>query len=201
MLEGATKIILGLGNPGARYRETRHNVGQRVVERFAEGRGVRLAVDESTKGGARSAQISIAGDGLLVAVPTTYMNRSGRAAAELLARRDAEPTELLVVYDDADLDLGRLRLRRGGGAGGHNGIRSIIDVIGTDGFPRLKLGVRGSGRAEANLADYVLEAFDTTERGAVDRLVELAVEALDVVVHEGLERAMNRYSGKEAASD
>lgn len=198
MLEEATKIILGLGNPGARYRDTRHNIGQRVVERYAGNHGVPLAVDPSARGSVRSGRIPIAGSGAILAVPTTYMNRSGRAAVALLSQGAVEPAGLLVVYDDADLDLGRLRLRRGGGAGGHNGIRSIIDAIGTPEFPRLKLGVRGGGRPNADLADYVLDLFDPGEEEAVERLVGLALEALDVVLQEGLGEAMNRFSGKEA---
>jgi len=132
---------------------------------------------------------------LVLAQPRTFMNRSGRAAGALCRRYDARPEQLLVVYDDADLALGRIRIRPEGGAGGHNGIRSIMDAIGTGEFPRIRLGVRGEEREARDLADYVLEPFLEEERATAAALVELATQAVEAWLRDGLDSAMNRFNG------
>ncbi len=185
--------IVGLGNPGRRYRGTRHNVGSDVVERVAAKLGVRLAGDAW----ARIARARFGRAAVLLAVPETYMNVSGEAVSDLARRRRVRPQDLLVVHDDLDLPLGRLRLKPGNGAGGHNGVRSIIEHLGTKAFPRLRVGI---GRPPARVAaeTFVLERFTPEERTAIDEAVERAANAALAVVSDGLDAAMNRVNVREA---
>ncbi len=195
------RIVLGLGNPGLRYRTTRHNVGFRVVDGLAEHWGGRFGSADDLRGKAWTAEVSTATGPLILAKPRTYMNCSGRAA-RALCRLLAAPTEqLLVVYDDADLALGRIRIRSEGGAGGHNGVRSLMDALGSGGFPRVRLGVRGESRVERELADYVLEPFEEQERPAAETLVRLGIEAVVSVVDEGLQAAMNSFNVRSSATE
>ena len=188
------RIVLGLGNPGTRYRGTRHNLGFEVLDRVAAEERVRFGEPEALRGRAWAVELEAASGGLVLAKPRTYMNHSGRAALALCRHYAAAPTELLVVYDDADLELGRLRLRPAGGAGGHNGVRSLIDALGTGEFARLRLGVRGAGREEADLADYVLDPFAPAERAIAADLAERGAQAVREVLDRGLEPAMNRLN-------
>jgi PTH1 family peptidyl-tRNA hydrolase len=185
--------IVGLGNPGRRYRGTRHNVGSEVVHRIAAKLGVRLADD----GFARAARAHFGRAAVLLAVPETYMNVSGQAVSDLARRRRVRPENLLIVHDDLDLPLGRLRLKPGNGAGGHNGVRSIIEEIGTKAFPRLRVGI---GRPPAGVAPetFVLERFTPEERTVVDEAVERAANAALAVLSDGLEAAMNRVNVRAA---
>lgn len=187
--------IVGLGNPGRRYRGTRHNVGSDVVDRVAAKLGVRLAGD----GWVRIARARFGRAAVLLAVPETYMNVSGQAVSDLARRRRVHPEALLVVHDDLDLPLGRLRLRPGNGAGGHNGVRSIIEHLATRTFPRLRVGI---GRPPAGVAaeTFVLERFTPEERTVIDEAVERAANAALAVVSDGLEAAMNRVNVRETAS-
>lgn len=189
-------IVLGLGNPGPRYDGTRHNLGFCVVDRMAVRAGVSLAA--SNEFGRLT--WSAAHRGVVLARPRTFMNRSGDAAHALCRGYEVEPERLLVIYDDADLDLGRLRLRHAGGAGGHNGVHSVIDALGTTGFPRLRLGVQGRERDDAALHEYVLDRFEAAERETVERLTELAADAATVAVTDGMEQAMNRFNGCDASA-
>ena len=190
------KIVLGLGNPGARYRKTRHNLGFRVLDVLAERAGAALGRSGELGSVCLHGEAEVGGAAVVLAKPSTYMNRSGRAGAALLAHYGAAPSELLVVHDDADLVLGRIRIRTGGSAGGHNGLRSLMAALRTTEFPRVKLGVRGARRAEAELTDYVLEPFDDDETEAAEALVELGADAVASVIAEGLAAAMNRWNGK-----
>lgn len=193
------KVVLGLGNPGSRYRETRHNLGVRVVERLAGAGGVQFAPATEVGRSAWMAETRLGAAVVVLAVPRTYMNRSGQAAVALCRSLCVAAEELLVVYDDADLELGRIRLRPQGGPGGHNGVASLIEQLETDRFPRLRLGVRGAGRSEGELADYVLAPFDPAERSVAEEMVSLAAEAVGAVVTEGLARAMNSYNARSVA--
>jgi PTH1 family peptidyl-tRNA hydrolase len=186
------KIVLGLGNPGTRYRATRHNLGFRVVDRLADRAGASLELRRDLK--SWTAQTRIAERPVVLARPRTYMNRSGRAALALCRHHDVDPAELLVIYDDADLALGRLRIRPGGSAGGHNGLTSLIQVLGTDAIPRVRLGVRGEGRDEVELADYVLDEFEAHERPVADELVKLGAEAVVAILGSDVPTAMNRFN-------
>jgi PTH1 family peptidyl-tRNA hydrolase len=191
------KIVLGLGNPGLRYRRTRHNVGFRVLDRLAGARGVKLRAAGELRTRVWIAECADAVGPVILAKPRCYMNRSGRAGAALGRYYGLGPPDFLVVHDDADLELGRIRIRSGGGTGGHNGIRSLVEVFGSDAFDRIKLGVRGADREEAELADYVLSRFRSDEEPVVEELVGLAAEAIEVILSEGLGCAMNRYNGRD----
>lgn len=194
------KIVLGLGNPGAGYRWTRHNIGFRVVDRLAERGAVRFRADPALRRRALQAVIDRGGDALVLAKPRTYMNHSGRAALALCKAHRVPPTGMLVVYDDADLRFGAIRIRNEGGAGGHNGVRSLIETLGTREFPRLRLGVRGAGRGDRELADYVLDRFDADEEPLVEALVDLGVEGVEEVLRHDLATAMNLFNGRRVES-
>ncbi|HET7266165.1 MAG TPA: aminoacyl-tRNA hydrolase [bacterium] len=184
--------IVGLGNPGRRYRGTRHNLGRDVVDRVAEKLGVELNED----GFARTARTQFGRAPVLLAIPETYMNVSGQAVSEIARRRRVKPENLLIIYDDLDLPVGRLRLRPANGAGGHNGIRSIIEHLGTKAFPRLRVGI-GRPPAGVDAEEFVLQRFAPGERTVIDEAVERAAGAALAVVSDGLEAAMNRINVRE----
>jgi PTH1 family peptidyl-tRNA hydrolase len=190
----ASTVVLGLGNPGERYRRTRHNLGFRVVDRLAERSGARFTVDVDRRA---TAAEPTAGD-VVLAKPRTYMNLSGRAAVALCGRYRVTAERLLVVYDDADLVLGRIRIRPRGGPGGHNGLRSLIDALRTDGFPRVRLGVLGRERESTELEQYVLEPFAPDEEPVVEGMVTRAAEAVELILEAGIEAAMNRCNTRTA---
>jgi len=190
------KLVVGLGNPGRRYAATRHNVGFRIVERFAERRGLDLG--EGRFGG-RFGRGHVSADGVTLDVavlePQTYMNRSGDSVAEALRFLPLEsPAEdLYVVVDDVDLPFGRLRLRPSGGGAGHRGLSNVIERLGTTEFPRLRFGV-GRPPDTQETADYVLQAFDADERVQLAGRVDAAVEALEAALVDGVSAAMNRFN-------
>jgi peptidyl-tRNA hydrolase, PTH1 family len=189
------RIVLGLGNGGTEYRGTRHNVGFEVADVLAERTGAAFSSRGDLGRLALTATAEIAGKRIVLAKPRTLMNLSGRAAAALCRRFTAQPSDLLVVYDDADLALGRVRVRPEGGTGGHNGIRSLVEVLGTKAFPRVKLGVRGEGRDARDLADYVLDRFLPAERETVARMVVAGADAVEAVVTSGLAQAQRAFNG------
>ena len=193
------KVVLGLGNVGSRYAGTRHNVGFRVVERLAERVRARWLERPGPVRWAFTAVVVRAGQPVTLVKPRTLMNRAGRAAAAALDRYRCPVEELLVVFDDADLVLGRVRVRQGGGAGGHNGLRSLMDVLRSSDFGRVKLGVKGEGREESDLADYVLRPFAPEELPVVAPMIELGAEAVEAVMASGVESAMNAFNGRSAA--
>ena len=193
------RVVLGLGNMGRRYEGTRHNVGFRVVERLAERARARWQEFPGPERVALVLEVELAGHPVALVKPRTLMNRSGRAAAAALDRYRCPVEELLVVFDDADLDLGRVRVRQGGGAGGHNGLRSLMDVLRSPEFGRVKLGVRGGQREESDLADYVLRPFEPEERAVVEAMIDLGAEAVHAVLASGMEAAMNAFNGRSAA--
>jgi len=184
------RLIVGLGNPGREYRDTRHNLGFRVVARLAERWKVvlgrlecRALVAEST--------------GILLVAPQTYMNRSGYAVRCLVEGRDVKPTDVLVVYDDVNLPLGRLRLRANGGPGGHRGMESIVQNLQTEDIPRLRLGIAldESDMAGQDLVDFVLATFADDEEVTVEYMVEKAADACESWLQEGSPATMNRFNG------
>lgn len=183
--------MVGLGNPGPRYAGTRHNAGFLVVERLAERRS-------ATFGRQRQALVARAPGDLLLAKPITFMNLSGVAVQALMTRHAVTPAQLLVVHDDLDLPLGRLRLRVGGGAGGQKGVRDTIERIGPD-FTRLKVGI-SRPPADWPAERWVLSRFADTERDLLERVLEAAVEALERVVHLGLEAAQGWANGLDLAA-
>lgn len=188
--EPEIQLIVGLGNPGEDYRGSRHNIGFAVVEALAR----RHATGEwRTEGTHREVTAEIGGRPVVLACPLTFMNRSGQAVSLLTERDDVTPHQALVVVDDVDLGLGRMRLRRRGGAGTHNGLRNISEFIGDD-YPRLRVGVGGAD-AGTDLAAYVLSPFPESEKAMVERVVEQAMAAVEVAVTEDVGVAMNRFNG------
>jgi PTH1 family peptidyl-tRNA hydrolase len=186
------KLIVGLGNPGSRYRGTRHNVGWEVLERLARKHGI--AIGEDT-GWAEVGSGDIGPHRVVLARPMTYVNASGMAVQDLRRRFRVKPSDLFLIVDDLDLPLGRLRLRQKGTAGGHNGLRSVIEALGTDGFPRMRVGIgRPPGKTDA--ADHVLARFSAEERQMLNDALDRAVEALEVAIVDGVDVAMNRFNAK-----
>jgi PTH1 family peptidyl-tRNA hydrolase len=183
------KIVVGLGNPGDQYARTRHNIGWMVLDRLAEragwsGRGRTRDASAITGGRFR-------GLDLLLAKPLTYMNDSGIAVRKVLAREHAPLSEMLVVVDDFALPFGRLRFREGGGPGGHNGLGSIIDELGTEKFSRLRIGIGEPGRG---FVDHVLSTFAPDERLRLDELLDAAADAVEAWAREGTSKASNRFN-------
>jgi PTH1 family peptidyl-tRNA hydrolase len=185
------KVVCGLGNPGDRYQLTRHNVGYRVVDLLADRW-------EVSKGRARdgAATVEVVRDEpvgrVLLVKPLRLMNRSGAPLRAALRNVNADPeTDLLVVADDVDLPLGKIRLRRGGSAGGHNGLRDIIEALGTDQFPRLRVGIGRNGET----VDHVLSTFGRDEEELADEAIATAADAVERWLAEGIEAAMNAFNG------
>lgn len=189
------RAVIGLGNPGERYRETRHNLGFRVVEEIARRFGVSVDRVECNALVGRSAE---GGENdLLLVMPQTYMNRSGHAVRCLRERHELDPARVLVVYDDVQLPLGRVRLRPGGSPGGHKGMESMVESLRTDRIPRLRLGCGGEDGPPAGeeLVEYVLAPFEQDELQAVEDLIGRAADACATWLDEGIEAAMNRHNG------
>ncbi len=184
------KVIAGLGNPGPKYKYTRHNLGFRVVETLA---GILHTDFDREKHQGLIAQALIKQEKLLLVKPLTFMNRSGDCIAPLIRNKIQEPESLLVVVDDVNLPIGKLRFRAGGSAGGHNGLKSIIERIGTNEFHRLRMGV-GSDNSGVDLAEHVLSTFHPDEKAEVEAMLERAAEAVCCWVREGIECAMSRYN-------
>lgn len=182
-------ILVGLGNPGRAYARSRHNVGVRCVEKLALRKGIPL---EKRLRHVVLGQGRLPEQEVVLARPRTYMNQSGVAARYLVDRFRAAPGELLVVCDDMDLPVGRLRLRSRGSSGGHNGLNSIIAELGTQEFPRLRIGI--GHPQEQDPISFVLGRFAPEEAEAINEAIERAVEAMDWMLQHGLESAMNRYN-------
>jgi PTH1 family peptidyl-tRNA hydrolase len=183
------KLVVGLGNPGGQYQDTRHNVGWMVLDRVADragwsGRG-------RTRDAAAIVQGRFHGLDLTLAKPLTFMNDSGIAVRKLVARERTPLPEMLVVADDFNLPFGKLRFREGGSAGGHNGLRSIIGELGSEKFPRLRVGI-GDPRRRA--IDHVLSGFEPDERQRLDELLDAAADAVEMWAREGTNKAANRFN-------
>lgn len=186
------KLIVGLGNPGREYRETRHNVGYLVVEELARRYGVTFSMAPSqvpeTFVGKKFGEPPV-----LLAKPLTFMNRSGDAVAALQRYYNLAADDILVVVDEVALQFGRLRARARGSAGGHNGLKSIIERMGTTEFARLRLGV-GRGDTRRDLADHVLSTFEPDEKKALESFIALAADAAEMFAVENIAKVMNRYN-------
>lgn len=190
-------IIAGLGNPGNRYEHTRHNAGFEVIDILADRMGI--CVDEK-KHKALCGRGALEGQKLILIKPQTFMNLSGesvRAAADFYK---VEPENIIIVYDDVSLEPGQLRIRGKGSAGGHNGIKNIISHLGTQEFPRVKVGV-GEKPKEMDLADYVLSRFSKGEQEMMDQAFLEAAQAVSTMVGHGMDAAMNRFNGKKKAEE
>ncbi|OQA86328.1 MAG: Peptidyl-tRNA hydrolase [Lentisphaerae bacterium ADurb.Bin242] len=188
---GNCVLIAGLGNPGAEYAGTRHNIGFMVLDRLAEHLP-KKNFEEVHGCSSRYLRGTYAGRPLFLQKPETFMNLSGEAVAALMRREEIDPRELLVVYDDMDLELGRLRIRERGSCGGHNGIRSIIEHLGTDSFPRLRVGI--GHRKDGNGVDHVLSPFEPEEQAVLEKVLSAASDALILILRRGIKQAMNSYN-------
>jgi len=191
------KIVVGLGNPGAEYENHRHNVGFMVLDRFARKHGFEFA---QKKFRAQVAEGFLGGEKVLLARPMTFMNLSGESVGPLVSFFKIPLDSLLVVADDLDIPLGEIRIRPKGGSGGHNGLKSVIRHLGTQEFPRLRVGI---GRPPGNMdpADYVLQPFSPDEMPVVQQVLETAVSAVETWLLEGIEAAMNRFNRKPVRED
>ena len=183
--------IVGLGNPGEEYAETRHNVGFRVVDELAKSCDTHIRRPQYR---ALTATVRLGRTEVLVMKPLTYMNRSGESVAAALSDQGLAPSDLLVIYDDVDLPLGRVRVRPDGGSGGHNGIQSIIDELGAASFARVRLGI-GRARDAAEMVDHVLSPFSAEEATGLQLLIERGVDATKVFVADGCVAAMQTFNG------
>ncbi|WP_216893823.1 aminoacyl-tRNA hydrolase [Nocardia alni] len=189
MADSSPALVVGLGNPGSEYERTRHNVGFMVADVLAERVGGRFTVHK--KSGADLLESRLDGRKVLLAKPRSYMNVSGRPVAALARFFSVPPTEVVVVHDDLDLPFGAIRLKRGGGEGGHNGLRSISSALTTKDYLRVRLGIgRPPGRQDP--ADYVLKPFATVERKELPVIVEQAADAVELLLRVGLEPAQNQ---------
>ena len=188
---GIDWILVCLGNPGDQYENTRHNVGFRVADEIEERTGKPI---QRLKYRALTARMEYGGAKVLVMKPVTFMNLSGEAVREAAQFYRVEPQRILVVCDDVSLPVGKLRLRKNGSAGGHNGLRSIIGQLRSDDFPRLKVGVGEKPHPDYDLADWVLGQFQGEDKKAIDAAVKRAADAVECVFGKGLERAMNGFN-------
>jgi peptidyl-tRNA hydrolase, PTH1 family len=184
-------MVVGLGNPGPRYARTRHNVGFMVASELL--RRARAGMDRM-QDDALVAPVRLGGVEVWIVQPQTFMNASGPAVAGVARRRGIEPSGILIVYDDADLPVGSLRLRAGGSPGGHKGVASIVEWLGTRDIPRIRLGI---GKDEGDLAERVLAPFSRAEAPVVESMIAAAADAVEAVAAEGLTGAMNRYNKRD----
>jgi PTH1 family peptidyl-tRNA hydrolase len=189
------KLIVGLGNPGAKYAGTRHNVGFRVAEQLAAGAGIALkkAGYQGFYGVGR-----VAGVEATILLPQTFMNLSGASVGSACKSLGIVPGDLIVIHDDIDLPFGALRIRAGGGHGGHNGIRSIREVLGHGDFVRVKIGV-GRPTAGGDVAGYVLSPFPPAERQSLGRVLDEAAAAVTAILSRGVPQAMNEFNNRDSA--
>jgi len=202
MQSGDLRLVVGLGNPGQRYAGTRHNVGFMALELLARREGVRFR--SMAKLQAELAEVGFGRDRLRLLMPQTYMNESGRSIRAALDWFDVSADQLLVLVDDMDLPLGRLRLRAKGSAGGHNGLKSTIQHLGTQEFPRLRIGIGAPGRSaeerKARTVSHVLGSFNASEQPLLKDVLDEVLRGLELIQRQGLERAGNRLNGFQLES-
>jgi PTH1 family peptidyl-tRNA hydrolase len=189
------KVIVGLGNPGGSYARSRHNVGFWVVDRLAEKHRLRFSRREYKS---QVAEGRVGEERVMLMKPQTYMNLSGEALQRARRALRLEPEQFLVVYDDLDLSVGRLRVARSGGAGGHHGVESIIEALGSKEFPRIRVGIGRPGNRGANV-DYLLDSLTPEEASTLSESVARAADAAEVVVCDGIAAAMNRFNAAPKA--
>ena len=187
-----TWLIVGLGNPGREYENTRHNAGFRALDILAQKLGCK---PDKLKYQGLYCQVNYRGNKLLLLKPQTYMNLSGRSAAPLAAFFKVPTDHVIVLFDDISLPPGRLRIRADGSAGGHNGIKSLIQELGSQNFPRVKIGVGAKPHPDFDLADWVLSAFTAAEEKALVPALERAADAVLAIIDQGVPEAANRFNG------
>ena len=187
-------LIVGLGNPGREYEKTRHNCGFRAIDMLAEKLGCKV---DKLKYQGLYTQVNYQGKKLFLLKPQTYMNLSGRSVLQLSAYFNIPPQRIIVMFDDISLEPGRLRIRADGSAGGHNGIKSIINEIGSQTFPRVKIGVGAKPNPDFDLADWVLSTFSASEEKALASALERAGEAALTIIDRGVAESANRFNGSK----
>lgn len=198
------KLIVGLGNPGEEYKHTRHNIGAKVVKIFADSKGISL---RRRRYSSHFGEGKIHSEDVIVILPLTYMNLSGEAVLAVVRDKEVLPSDLLVVCDDADLNLGDIRIRPSGSDGGHRGLRSIIGKLGTSSFTRIRIGIgraegirlpdgqkSASGGEKGSLKDHVLRPFEKSEMGEVKKVEKRAAETVEYLLKNGVDKAMNKYN-------
>jgi PTH1 family peptidyl-tRNA hydrolase len=185
------KAVFGLGNPGTGYEKTRHNIGRMVVASWARQAGIKIA---GRRFEARTGIGHMGQEPVIAALPQTYMNLSGRSVARVASYYRLDPGDIIVVYDDMDLELGKIRIRPRGGDGGHRGIRSIIEELGSADFTRLRVGI-GRPPDSDDTMDFVLMPFTAEERKIIDETIQRAYEALISILTDGAQSAMNQFNG------
>ena len=187
-------LIVGLGNPGKEYERTRHNCGFRALDVLAESLGCKI---DKGKFQGLYGQCNYNGIKLYLLKPLTYMNLSGRSVLQLSSYFNIPPQRIIVIFDDISLEPGRLRIRGDGSAGGHNGIKSLISELGSQAFPRVKVGVGAKAHPEQDLADWVLSTFSASEEKALQSALERAADAALCIIDRGVAEAANRYNGSQ----
>jgi PTH1 family peptidyl-tRNA hydrolase len=191
MYQTSIKAIVGLGNPTPQFHQTRHNIGHTCVDLLASQKNLAFLTGQFLD----VVEWRLPERTIILGKSRTYMNQSGSAILRLMAKYNVAPEEITIVYDDMDLPLGKLRIKKQGGSGGHRGLGSIIDTVGTNDFPRLRLGI--GHPVEDDPVDHVLGLFTKKEIKYVDQIVQLGAEALDSMCSYGIDVAMNRYNGEE----
>jgi PTH1 family peptidyl-tRNA hydrolase len=191
-------VVVGLGNPGEEYADTYHNVGFHVVQGMAAAHGVRIK--ERCGPAVVSGRIVIAGQSAGLVMPQTFMNQSGAALGPVFERFDSSAKELIVVYDDIALPLGKLRIRQKGSAGGHNGIKSIISTLGSDEFLRIRVGIMPD-RPVGDMRDFVLSRVGRGDRDLLRQSEDIAMKAVETLIADGLQKAMAEYNGMDLAAE
>jgi PTH1 family peptidyl-tRNA hydrolase len=184
-------LIAGLGNPGLRYKNTRHNIGFKVINLWAKSLGVRL---NGRRFQSRNTQAKFQDRNVMLLRPLTYMNQSGKSIRACVDFFNLRVENILVIHDDIDLSLGKIKVIRDGGAGGHKGVLSIMHHLGTRGFPRLKIGVGRPRYNGESIEDYVLSPFYDDEKGVIDEVIQLAVRACELFIANGIDSAMNHIN-------
>ena len=185
-------IIIGLGNPTRKYQATRHNIGWDGITRISDEYNIPLNVKKHK---ALCGMGFIGGERVVLAQPQTYMNLSGESVRELSDYYKVTPENIIIIYDDINLDVGQLRIRKNGSAGGHNGIKSIIQHLGTQEFPRIRIGI-GEKPNNWDLADYVLSRFGSNEQEIIREALKDTADACQMIISSGIEKAMNQYNRK-----
>jgi PTH1 family peptidyl-tRNA hydrolase len=188
------KLIVGLGNPSEKYERTRHNVGFDIVDLFCHELGVQPKFRRDYH--ARILEGHLESQKIILAKPQTYMNLSGTAVHAIVSYYDIPLEDIIVIYDDFNLELGLIRVRRGGSAGGHKGVKSIIGSLGSDAFPRIRIGI-GQPPQDMEIIDFVLSRFSSEERDEIEKVEQTAIEAIKVMIFEGIDNAMNKFNVRQ----
>jgi PTH1 family peptidyl-tRNA hydrolase len=193
------QVVVGLGNPGREYEQTRHNVGFRVLDRVAKNLGCDFR--QKSRFFAFVGEAKVGENRVWLVKPLTFMNRSGETVRAVAAWKKIGAEEVLVIVDDADLPLGKIRLRKSGSSGGHNGLRSIAEHLGGENFPRLRVGIGRRRPAGADITDHVLSEFSKNERPKVEKVVATAAEAVQYCLEHGVEAAMNKFNRRKSEEE